>query len=747
MTNRPSRHRLPRLALVALAAAILAACSGGGEAPQASGQQSADARPQTATPAPGTQAPAVDLDSMTYQEIVDHFIQAPVEDEFNPDVTDANRDARTPARGGILRVRSSADLAGLNPLTAKGQPEIDFIKNMMDTMVRRNPVTLEYLPQLAWSYSSADSIMMQGGESVQGILVVKGDEADPSSPVVFVPGARRHTFNKFDVAAADGDGLTLTGAHGGRTIRGTVEEGIAITTVDTSTDPGLAAGTIETTVGELATWRDTAAAGGPRDRPYMKPMSSFIFHLRDGVRWHDGEPFTAEDVKFSFESVLNPDVDASLLRSLIEPYLSDIEVLDGGLAIEFTAHKPFWNLFGSIGQMYLVPRHVFRPEQFGGDSKAFADAFNRHPIREGYIGTGPFKFKNWRKGQDVRAERNPDYWASKLPEGAVPGWHPDQPYVDEIVLVIIQDNYVALKEIMRGGIDVDPGVEPSIWYHNDTRNPEFDRNVVKAECLGLLFTYIGWNNARSKFDSDTRKALSHLVPRQRIIDDIHRGLAVPVSGPFYLHSPGYDPTVPNIEYNPQLAGRMLRQAGWLDRDGDGIIEKEINGQLVPFEFEYLIHSAKDYHQKVADIVKESVEQAGIRVNIRKLDWTVYAEQVRGKNFDAVRYAWGAAIDPDPYPIFHSSQSREDGGNFLSYSNPRVDEICEQMREEFDPLKRWAMARELHRLIAEDSPMTFMFAFSNQYFYNRGLQGVKLYPDSYPHDFTEWWWADAARRGE
>src|SRR5690606_6313584 len=110
-----------------------------------------------------------------------------------------------------------------------------------------------------------------------------------------------------------------------------------------------------------------------------------------------------------------------------------------------------------------------------------------------------------------------------------------------------------------------------------------------------------------------------------------------------------------------------------------------------------------------------------------------------KKFDAIRFAWGVQLDPDPYQIWHSSQMMEGGDNFISYSNLEVDRLIEQLRETLDDEERWRIGREIHRLLHEDQPVTFMFGFEENYFYDRDLRGVKLYPHVYPHDFAEWYW--------
>lgn len=683
-------------------------------------------------------------------ELIMKFIRQPILDEYNPDVTDENRHADTPRRGGVLRVRSPADFAELNPLTVNGQPEREFLNLLSDSLVGQDPRNLQYFPLKAWAWDRADLLQLAGGEVQEGVLLELGDESDPDSEVVFVPGARKRVFAKFDVASVADDrmSLTLTDERGGHTYDGYVLELAYTFEVNEALDPAREDSIIRTTIGGLATWRDIE--GTPRDRPFRKQECSFRFHIREGITWHDGRPFTAEDVKFTYDTLMNTHIQgAAPFRALIEPYVTSCEIINEGQSVHILAHKPYFQLFDAIvAALPPIPKHVFDPDQFGGDDRAFADAFQQHPFRENPILSGPYRLAQWRRGDSLLAVRNDDYWASKLPQGAVGMWTPEQPYLDAIRVIVIGEKSVALGEIQRGSLDVDKDIEADIWFNNATNRREFTDRFVRANFQGFGYTYVGWNHQRPIFqDRDTRRALAMLIPRDRILEDIHQGLHRAVTGPFFIDGPGYDHSIEPIPYNPREAQRLLRRAGWLDRTGDGILEKEIDGRFVPLEFEYMIHNARDYHQKVADIVKESVEQAGIRMTIRRLDWSVYADETRSKNFDAVRFAWGASVEPDPFSVWHSSQAREGGNNFISFIHPRIDEICEQIREEFNPLRRWALAREMHHIVHEEQPVFFMFAFTNQAFYPRGIRGVYLYPSSYPMNFREWWWADEQRRAE
>jgi peptide/nickel transport system substrate-binding protein len=338
--------------------------------------------------------------------------------------------------------------------------------------------------------------------------------------------------------------------------------------------------------------------------------------------------------------------------------------------------------------------------------------------------------------------RNEDYWKNKLPEGAVPLWNNQQPYMDEIIWIYYSEAAAVIKDLTNGNLDADVDVEPIAWAQAETNTQTFTDRMARAEGLNFGYTYIGWNFENPIFqDKDVRLALAMLIPRQEIAETVHMGAAFPVSGPFFLLSPSYDKEIKPVPHDPRGAQQLLTKAGWLDRDGDGVREKEIDGKLVPLRFTYTIHNARDYHQKIADIVKERVEQAGISVLINKVDWTRISDLARQHNFDAIRYAWGTNMDPDVFQMFHSSQIANQGDNFTSYRNDRVDELTQAIREEMDPLQRWKMGRELHRIFADDQAQCFMFAFKHFLFHNRQLRNVKVYPHQYPFDYAGWYWEE------
>lgn len=747
-------HRWWQGAAAMALALVLAACqqggtdsssnrntSGGASQPTEVAQASGESAANTVAP----RVVAAEDDHRSPTEIIREWVTPVVVDEFNPDVSDEKR-GEPGKRGGVFRVRNPSDFGDLNPITSTSQPDRLLQLLIFDSLITSNRETLEDLPRIAWTFSKADLLKLANGDAQHGILLQMGTEGEPDSEVVFVPGARRRTFVKTDLASFDAEAgtATLKEQWGGETIKGSIIENEYTIEINEGEAEGALDRALRTTIGELDTWTDRVG-GEDLQRPFRKQECAFWFTLRDGVTWHDGQPVTAEDVKFSFDVIMNTTVQAQNLRN----YYQDVEVCDikeDGKTVYFESRKPYFGQFGFLGGIYLVPKHAFNPERFGGDEVAFGRAFNEAPFRSRPLGNGPYRFVEWKQGSSLTVERYPDYWASKLPEGSVPMWRPAMPYFDRIEYILIPDKSAAQRELETGGVDADMDIEPDTWAQASTNTDAFKARMVRGQHLGFLYTFMALNNNSTIFrDPATRRALAHLIPREKTAKDVYYDLAIPVTGPFFVEGPGYDRTVEQVPYDPETARRLLRRAGWLDRDGDGILEKEIDGKMVPFEFEYLIHTARDYHEKVADIYKEAIEQVGIRMTIRKLDFSTLLDLTRNQEFTASRQAWGTSLDPDPYQIWHSSQAMRGGSNYVSYRNEKADRLMEQLREEFYPPKRWEIARELHRIIAEDQQVIFLEGFQQTYFYSRGLRGVKLYPSMYPYDFLEWWWSDESGR--
>ncbi len=429
----------------------------------------------------------------------------------------------------------------------------------------------------------------------------------------------------------------------------------------------------------------------------------YTFKIREGIKWHDGEPFTSEDIVFSYQTIMNPKVDAPQLRAYFQE-IREVKAIDD-LTVEFTYARPYFLALEFCGAMPIVPKHIFDK----GD-------FNTNPAGRHPIGTGPYKFDRWTTGREIVIDKNPDYWGEK-------------PKLNKIVFKIITDNTVAFQVLKRQELDVS-GLTPIQW-ERQTNSPSFKENYDKLSYFTPNFSYIGWNSKKPFFaDKVVRTALTHLVDRDLILKTILYDLGAIVTNPFYINSPEYDKSIEPYPYDPKKADELLRQAGWVDSDGDGIRDKE----GVKFAFEFLIPGGSETGEKIATILKEELDQMGIQMDIRKTEWAVFTSRLMERNFDAVTLAWSLSVETDPYQIWSSTQA-DSGSNFVGFRNEEADKLIEQARTEFDREKRIELYRRFSEIVHEEQPYTFLFCRKSTVAVNKRFENVVVYPLGI--DIVEW----------
>lgn len=430
---------------------------------------------------------------------------------------------------------------------------------------------------------------------------------------------------------------------------------------------------------------------------------TYTFKIREGIKWHDGTPFTSEDVVFSYNTIMNPKVDSPQLRAYYQE-IRDVKAIDD-LTVEFTYAKPYFLALEFCGGMPIVPKHIFDK----GD-------FNTNPAGRDPIGTGPYKFVRWTTGRDIVVDKNHDYWGEK-------------PKINKIVFKIITDSTVSFQILKREELDVS-GLTPIQW-ERQTNSPSFNENYDKLSYFTPNYSYIGWNSKRPYFaDKQVRTALTHLVNRELILDKILYNLGAIVTNPFYINSPEYDKSIDPYPYDPQKAEELLKEADWIDHDGDGIRDKD----GVKFAFEFLIPGGSETGEKIATILKEELDNMGIQMDIRKTEWAVFTTRLNERNFDAVTLAWSMGVESDPYQIWSSTQA-EKGSNFIGFKNEQADKLIEEARTEFDRDKRQELYRKFAEIIHEEQPYTFLFCRKSTVAVNKRFENVVVYPLGI--DLLEW----------
>lgn len=469
---------------------------------------------------------------------------------------------------------------------------------------------------------------------------------------------------------------------------------------------------------------------------------TYTFTIRRDAHFQDARPVTGADVLFSIKAIKHPLVNAPFLRVYFNSVI-DARLLND-FTIQFRIKEPYFLNESVLGGIDVLPRHYYDPEDLlkdvsvadlGGpidrlspSARKFADQFNKNFSRNP-MGSGPYKFQSWETGREIQLARDPHYWGYGK-KGI------DQPFVDRHRYRIINNMDAALVTLKSGSLD-EMSLTP-IQHVRGTSGERFKRDFQKYEYFAPNYSYIGWNNNHPIFrDKTTRKAMTYFTNRAQMIKSIVFGLGEVVEGPIYFFRPEYDKTLPSYAFDPQKGLDLLKQAGWSDTDGDGILDKGIDGKKVPFRFEIKINSGNTTRKSVALTLQDELRKHGIDVSVREIDWTIFLGDVKARKFDAVILGWSMSVsEPDAYQVWHSSQTANQGSNHIGYKNARVDQILEQYRREFDPDKRIELYREFQRILSDEQPYTFLFVGKSVVAAQRRIHGVEVFPGGIRP--IDWW---------
>jgi peptide/nickel transport system substrate-binding protein len=441
---------------------------------------------------------------------------------------------------------------------------------------------------------------------------------------------------------------------------------------------------------------------------------TYTFHLRHDVKWHDGVPFTAEDVKFTFDKIMDPKDDTAPVRSYFTTVKS-CDVLDP-YTIRFVTSERYFKTLEVLGTfLQIVPKHVFAH----GNPSFDKNEYGRHPI-----GTGPYKFVRWDTGARIVLERNDDYWGGPT--------H----YPKRLVFEIIEEPYVAAQLLKKGDIDAIDHITPIQWVREmkDSRSMKHLRQIVYPY---PAYNYLGFNLRDPLFqDIRVRHAIDLLVPRQKILDQVYlKDYGTEASG---WDPPGdinYNHDVQPTPLDPALAQQLLTEAGWKNDHGDGILYKD--GK--PFSFTLLYPSGNANGEKVCELIQESLRGAGIDVHLDRQEFAQLIDRVNEWKFQATLQGWSTDVNGDPSQIFGGSEADvKKSSNFIGYKSAVADKLMAEARLEYDPQKRAAIYHHLQQIIHDDYPVCFLFNPRQILIVSDRYENVKTFTPRPCFDITTWW---------
>jgi len=430
------------------------------------------------------------------------------------------------------------------------------------------------------------------------------------------------------------------------------------------------------------------------------------FHLRKGVKWHDGQPFTAADVLYTYQLTVDPKTPTAYAEDFRA--VKKAEALDD-YTFRVTYDKPFAPALISWSSS-ILPRHLLSGKDIT------QSLLKRHPI-----GTGPYKFKEWVAGQKIVLVSNPDYFEGR-------------PYIDGQITRIIPDTATMFLELRAQNLGM-MGLTP-LQYTRQTENNLFKNNFNKYRYLSFAYTYLGYNLKNPLFtDKRVRQAISYAINKDEIISGVLLGLGKPATGPYKPGSWAYNDNVKKYNYDPQKARELLREAGWTKLNSDGVLEKD--GK--PFIFEIVTNQGNETRQKCAEIIQRQLADVGITVKIRILEWSAFVTNfINKRRFDAVILGWSIPLDPDAYDVWHSSKTKPEELNFISYNNPEADKVLEKGRSTFDQSQRKKYYDRFQEILAEDQPYTFLYVPDALIITHNRFRGIDPAPIGLEYNFIKWY---------
>jgi len=422
------------------------------------------------------------------------------------------------------------------------------------------------------------------------------------------------------------------------------------------------------------------------------------FHLRGGVRFHDGAPFTSADVKYTYERVIDP---KSRAIGRIDGFLpvERVETPDD-LTVRVVYQHPYAPALAAW-EVPILPRHLYEKDDF------LTSRYNRAPV-----GTGPFRFVSWETGRRIVLASNPDYWGGR-------------PFIDTFEFQLIPSQETTLQALLAGEIDY-ASLSPVQWKAH-AQDPAFSRRFETVRYLPLFFLYIAWRGDGSTpyfADPRVRRAMTLALDRDGYVSTVLQGSGFVPDSVFHPAVLAPDPALPALHYDPVRTAALLDEAGWRIDPATGR-----RGRAgVPFQFNLLIFSGSEDHVQFAQVAQESLRRLGIDMTIQRLDWPTLWSRLQKGHFQAAVSGLVAGVDPDDtaYGLLHSSQIKG-GQNYAAFHDAQVDAWLEAGRRAVDPDERRSIYRLIDRRVAELQPYTFLFFPMTQAAMSRRVRDIRPSP--------------------
>lgn len=630
---------------------------------------------------------------------------SPPVDEFHPD---QNLEA-APLYGGTVIIHTPSMPKHMSYPTENSAVTRRVLYEVHESLLLQDWETHKYVPNVASGFEQEDMLVLAEG------------------------AAAKYPDAVMDLLVADPDGEE--GAHvNGRIIYGKVEErgeSYLVTPVSR--------GAMLTEALEVAR----------EDVDRVELGTVLTFHLREDVLW---QPYThasgvtisdqkvdARDVLFSYQLYSNPAVDCDEKRPIFDK-ITRGEIVDDH-TVRFFGDGQYYALVDALGvTLTIMPGHVYdlsdpdNPAYNADASSAMqADHINNNPSNRIWVGVGPYRVTEY-SSTWITVERFDGYF-DKERAG----------YFDTIRWRHIDDDTAAINAALNGELDFFDRVKSTDYFGELTQKDDFTNELYKGYRYLGTYGFTVWNMYKPQLaEKEVRQALAHAFDFQTYLRDVYKNLARQVTGPFPYDSAGYDHSIEPYEYDLDLAIEMLEDAGWYDRDGDDIVDKD----GVPLVIDFMMPSGNDASETFGLKLQEQFEKIGVKVTISAYDWATFLERLKGRDFDAANLAWVPSLESDPEPLWGSKWGAFDveGSNNAGVMEPELDRLLAAGQKELDFEKRQEIWKAMHRFIYDLSPYMFLYNVPSKFAMSRKIHGFQTFAIDPGYSIRRWYYIDPSISG-
>lgn len=456
---------------------------------------------------------------------------------------------------------------------------------------------------------------------------------------------------------------------------------------------------------------------------------SITFKLKDNIKWNDGKMLTADDIAFTFTSLANKDYTGSKygyvekLKGAKDYHEGNTDKVEGIEAIDsntikFTFAEPYSPGLTNLGSVGIIPKHIW-------GEVPIAQWKDKKDLLTKPVGTGPYKVVSFTEGQDVQLKRNDDYF-----DGDVK--------TEKFILKVTNED-TATGELLNGTVDV---IDASNLKNKDIKELESKGMDVVAYDNNLI-QYMGFNLRDKKFqDKNVRQAFMHALDRNAMVEKLLEGNGQVVDTPMLPSSWAYpdSSTLNNYEHNTKKAKELLKQAGYEDRDNNGVVEDKDGKELV---VKLTYPTGNKLREQTAPIIQANLKDIGVKMELENMEFTALMDKVVA-NHDFELYLMGnnLSLDPDPKPYWHSTSASDEKGNsawnISSFKNVKADQLIEQGISVFDQKQRKEIYSQFGELLNDEVPWSYLYSQNIRKSYNPHLKDFKPYTFNNFDNVKDWY---------